>query len=209
MADEFDLLRAAWVAEPLAEAEMATNRRLWKRAVWRNRLWNGVESVTLLVLSVYLTTWILGGASWQSGLLSAVVLAFLWWSQRKRYVLRGQEIGAPDAERVTLLRRELGRIRARLIRNGLAIGLILPLFALGFVLGRMQRSPELSPPAVESGPMAWADLPVVKWLALALLLLVIAQLARALLRDRHAAARLHSRVEEYRAEYRRDEPGDD
>ncbi|KQN25439.1 hypothetical protein ASE86_04150 [Sphingomonas sp. Leaf33] len=201
MADDFDILRAAWNSDQPSEAEVVASQRLWRRAVWKTRAWNALESIVLLALSLYLATWIFGERTWHAAMMAAAMVALLWWSQRKRYRLRGEELGTGDPERVTLLDRERGRVRARLIRNSLAIGLIVPLFALGFVMARLGRVGGVRPSDGQ-----WWSSPAVKWLALALLTCVLIRLATAWLRDRRAIVYLADLAEEYRAEYRRDQP---
>lgn len=205
MNDDFKKLQAAWTQSSRPDEEVAVSRRLWKRALWRTRFWNVVEGAVLLVLAVYLATWVSGDASWRSAVLSAVIVSLLWFSQRKRYLLRGAELGAPDPGRVTFLRGEMIRVRARLIRSGFSLALVIPLFGLGVLVGQLRRGIETGPAAIAPDVPVWLQSPTGKTLIVVLLLLVLAKLAHAFARDRRTHARLSLLIDEYRAENRLDQ----
>ncbi|HZF95054.1 MAG TPA: hypothetical protein VEZ20_09300 [Allosphingosinicella sp.] len=204
MSDDFDVLRAAWTADPGLEVEVGTSRRLWRRAVRRMWFWNVVDAAVLLALTVHFALSIMGNGSWLAALVAALTVAILLWTLRRRYLLRGAEIADPDAERVSVLGAAIRQAQARVMRNALSLAIIVPMFALGVIFGQLQKNAEgAGGPRDASGP-AWLDHPLVEWGAVAILVLVVAKLVQALYRDRRALVHLRQRVEEYRAEYERD-----
>ncbi|HEX8194196.1 MAG TPA: hypothetical protein VF552_14980 [Allosphingosinicella sp.] len=201
--DDFDVLRAAWTADTSLEVEVGTSRRLWRRAVRRMWFWNLVDAAVLLALTVHFALSIMGNGSWLAALVAAVTVAILLWSLRRRYLLRSAEIADPDAERVSVLGAAIRQARARVMRNSLSLAIIVPMFALGIIFGRLQKNEVARGTGEVSGP-AWLDHPVVEWLAIAILVLIVAKLIQALYRDRRVLVHLRQRVDEYRAEYERD-----
>lgn len=204
MSDDLDVLRAAWTADSGLEGEVERSRLLWKRAVRRMWFWNFIDSAVLLLVAAHLVTSVLGNATWQALSLTAVIVAILAWYLRKSYLLRNAELGSPDTERVSVLGSEIRRVRARLVRNALSLAIILPMFALGLLLGRMQKSAGSAPTGLKAVGPAWLDSAVVRWVAVLILVLLVAKLVQVVLRDRRDLRQLRSRVEEYRAEYERD-----
>ena len=204
MSDDFDALRAAWTADPGLEGEVERSRLLWRRAVRRMWFWNVVDAALLLLVTVQLAVSLMGGATWQSIALAVLVFAILLWFLRKRYLSRSAELGSPDTERLSVLGAAIRGVRVRLIRNSLALATAIPLFGLGVLFGRMQRTARSGQGSADPASLSWLSLPIVKWIAVLIAVLIVARLVQVVLRDRRALSHLTSRMEEYEVEYQRD-----
>lgn len=196
MADEFDQLRAAWTAQTVSDAELAVNRRLWRRGLWKMRLKNAAD-VLLLALIAWTSIEAVVRGSWITSVLSILVLIGLGLMQWQAIRFRKLELGAVAVDTIGALESARSRLRARLTRNSLTLAAMVPGTIIGIAAGRARKADGIAP--VLAGRPDWA-VPYIQAIGIALMVAIVAWVVSAVLRDRRALAILGARIEAQKAE---------